>query len=141
MGFGINRVEIFNAGVTKDAEVSFSSNGNARCPFSIAYTKSIKQDDGQYRDIVSYFDCVIWGKYAEMMGPKLLKGKRVAIEGELTQRSYQANDGTTRKVVEIVCSTVLVIDRQENSGGQGGNNYDTKQPADNGSGYGYGGGY
>jgi single-strand DNA-binding protein len=130
MAFTINHITLVGGNLTRDAELRYASNGNARVSFSVAMNRSYRDPNGQTKDIVEFFDVVYWGKLAETVAPRLKKGQKVAIEGKLSQRRYTTQDGQQRNIVEVSASSVILIggfgSRPENagthdaSGGSGG---------------------
>jgi single-strand DNA-binding protein len=91
--------------LTKDIEIKYLADGKAVGKMSIAV-------GGMKKDQVSFFNVVVWGKTAENAANFLSKGKQCAIDGRLEQRSWKAQDGTNRSVVEIIA------DRLEFLGGK-----------------------
>ena len=96
--------------MTKDAEVSYSGTGTAVCKFSIA--------SNGYKDDVSYFNCVAFGKLAENLGKYLTKGKQVSIDGKLKQDRWQDSEGHNRSSVNIVAENIQLL------GGNKGNSFE-----------------
>ena len=62
-----------------------------------------KVTDTQWHNIVA------WGKTAEIIEKYVNKGQEVAIEGKLTSRSYEDNDGQKRYITEVVCNELLML--------------------------------
>jgi len=117
MAFTINHITLVGGNLTRDAELRYASNGNARLTFSVAMNRSYRDPNGQTKDIVEFFDIVYWGKLAEAVAPHLKKGKKVAIEGKLSQRRYTTQDGQQRNIVEVSATAVILIGgRGENAG-------------------------
>ena len=117
MAFTINHITLVGGNLTRDAELRYASNGNARLTFSVAMNRSYRDPNGQTKDIVEFFDIVYWGKLAEAVAPHLKKGKKVAIEGRLSQRRYTTQDGQQRNIVEVAATSVILIGgRGENTG-------------------------
>jgi single-strand DNA-binding protein len=54
---------------------------------------------------------VLWGQLAEFTSQYLGKGRSVYVEGRLQSRTWQAADGSTRRTVEIVASTLKALGR------------------------------
>ncbi len=52
---------------------------------------------------------VAWGKTAEIIEKYVTKGKEIAIEGKLTNRSYENKEGEKRYVTEVVCNELLML--------------------------------
>ena len=111
----LNKVMIIGR-LTRDPELRNTPNGAAVCQLGLAtnyvYTN---QQTGQKVEQVEYHSVVLWHKLAEIANQYLKKGQRVYIEGRLSTRSWDAQDGTKRSKTEIVCDNMIMLD-----GGQGG---------------------
>lgn len=90
--------------LTRDSELKYTPSGLPICRFSIAVNRSKKQDD-QWVDEPHYFDIEFYGKSAEGLSKYLLKGRQVAVQGELRQDRWE-KDGQQRSKVVIVASTI-----------------------------------
>jgi len=99
--------------LTRDAELRYTSGGMAIGKFSLAVNRRVKSGDG-WADEASFFDCSVFGKTAESLGSHLVKGKQVAIDGELRQSRWE-KDGQTHSRVEIAVNNVQLL-----GGGAGG---------------------
>ena len=93
--------------LTRDAELKITSTGQAVCKFSIAVNRRKKSGD-QWEDEVNFFDIVLWGRQGETLHPYLVKGKMVAVDGELRQDRWQ-QDGQNRSKVEIVANLLQLL--------------------------------
>ena len=102
----INRV-ILVGRVVKDAELKFTSASTPVTRFSVAVNRSRKNGD-QWEEEVSYIDIVLWGRSAESISKFLIKGKQVAVEGELRQNRWE-QDGQQRSKLEVVASNVQLL--------------------------------
>ncbi len=100
--------------LTRDPEVKTLSSGVAVANFSVAVDRRFKNQQGQRE--TDFIDIVAWRKTAELVGQYCSKGMKVAVDGSLQIRTYQAQDGSNRKACEIVADNVQFLDR----GGQGG---------------------
>lgn len=60
-----------------------------------------------------FFDCVAFGKTGDFAATYLNKGRMVAIVGNLRVRSYDAQDGTKRKVWEIIIDEAHPLDSRK----------------------------
>jgi single-strand DNA-binding protein len=104
--------------LTRDAELKYTNSGQAICRFSVAVNRSRKQGD-QWVDEASFFDVDYWGKGGEAVNQYLVKGKQVAIEGELRQDKWE-QEGQARSKVVIAASNVQLLGGGQNSSGTGG---------------------
>ena len=69
-----------------------------------------RSSGGRTLSDTSWFDVTIWGAQAEHQAKYLTKGSRIAIQGELNQRSWKDRDGNNRSSVEIIAHRIDWID-------------------------------
>lgn len=82
-----------------DPEIRSTQSGTAVAQYRLAVDRRRKQDGQQQAD---FFNCVAWDKGAEFVSRYLTKGMKIAVEGHLQSRSYDAQDGSKRYVTEVV---------------------------------------
>jgi single-strand DNA-binding protein len=88
--------------LTDNSQLRYTPQGTAKATFRVAVSSRVR-DGEQWRDAEpSFFTVVVWHQQAEHVAECLSKGARVAVVGRLVQRSWQADDGSTRSVVEVV---------------------------------------
>jgi len=106
----------------KNAEVKFLSNGTPVCKFSIATTKSWRDDAGQWQQKTQWHNVVGYGKLFEQLSSRLVKGTHLFVQGELTTREYertiQVPNGKRaiehvikQLAVELKADTIRILDR------------------------------
>lgn len=103
-----NRVQLIGR-LGQDPEVRTLTSGKKLTTFSIATTDSYRNSSGDKVEETQWHNIVAWGKVGEIAGEYLNKGQEVALEGKLTHRSYDAQDGTKRYVTEINLNELLMI--------------------------------
>ena len=106
--------------LTRDAELKYTTGGQAVCKFSIAVNRRRKNGD-QWEDEANFFDIVLWGRQGEALNQYLLKGKTVGVEGELRQDRWQ-QDGQNRSKVEIVANNIQLMGGNPGGGALGSQN-------------------
>ena len=146
--------------LTADPELRWTQSGAAVADFTVASTpRTYDRNAGEWRDGDTLFmRCSVWRETAENVAESLRKGMRVIVQGRLTQRSYDTQQGERRTVVELQVDEVgpslrrarAQVTRTAPSGG-GGYQSDNRgqqqggyqQAASQGGGYGGGqqGGY
>ena len=104
--------------LTRDAELKSIASGQTVCKFSIAVNRRKKSGD-QWEDEAGFFDIVLWGRSGETLHQYLLKGKMVAVDGELRHERWQ-QDGQNRSKIEIVANFVQLLGGNLGSGSSGG---------------------
>lgn len=110
----INHVIVIGR-LTRDIDqrdFAYTTGGTARLNLSIAVNRSEKRN-GAWQDKVSYFDVTVWGKTAENIKAYLLKGKQVAIAGQLDQQRWE-KDGIKYSKVVIIADSVQLLGGNEN---------------------------
>jgi len=116
--------------LTRDAELKYTSGGQAVCKFAIAVNRRKKSGD-QWVEEASFFDIVLWGRSGETLNQYLVKGKQVAVEGELHQNRWE-QDGQARSKVEIMAVNVQLLGGTSGSNASGGANPGGSYSAQNG---------
>ena len=126
----MNRV-IFVGNIASDVETRTTNSGKTCALFRIAVQRIRSNKDGQRE--ADFFPVVAWGKTAELCVRFLSRGRKVAIDGRLQTRSYDAQDGSKRHVTEVVAEQVEFLhSAQRESGGSAG----AEAPADGFTDYG-----
>lgn len=103
-----NRVQLIGH-LGKDVEFKSFDNGNTLARVSIATKEIFQNGKGEKVVDVQWHHLVGWGKLAEMMQVLCKKGKEVAVQGKLTHRSYEDQEGKTRYLSEIVVSEFMLL--------------------------------
>ncbi|MEM1215739.1 MAG: single-stranded DNA-binding protein [Bacteroidota bacterium] len=118
----VNRV-ILIGNLGRDPEVRRLENGAVVAKFSVATNENYKdRSTGEWQSQTEWHDVVVWRQLAERAETQLKKGAQVYLEGKLTHRTWQDQDGKNRKTTEVVASYFRQISRREGTGG-GGSNY------------------
>lgn len=78
--------------------------------FSVATNESFVDNNGVRKSETTWHRLVAYGPTAGIAEKYLQKGTEVAIEGKLTNRSYNDKNGEVHYVTEIVVSSLMMID-------------------------------
>ena len=139
----MNSVQILG-NLGRDPVIRATKTGRSVASFSVAVSRTYTTPQGEQRELTDWINVVAWGPLAEAVGNQLKKGTRVFVEGRISSRSYDAQDGTKRYVTEVVANTIAIpIGTPRNSsygpqqggsfgGGFGGNNGYNNNPAGQG---------
>lgn len=89
--------------LTADPELRWTQAGAPVADFTVASTpRAYDRNVGEWRDGDTLFmRCSVWRETAENVAESLRKGMRVIVQGRLTQRSYDTQQGERRTVVEL----------------------------------------
>lgn len=102
----MNRVFLIG-NLTKDPEVTTTSNDVTNCRFSVAVTRRYNSANGNKE--TDFFTVVTWRGLADNCGKYLRKGSKVGICGSIQNKNYEAADGTKRYSTEIVADEVQFL--------------------------------
>ena len=103
-----------------DPEFRTTGNGIAQCNIRVGVQRRFANPSGVRES--DFFPVVCWRQTAEFVNKYALKGRKVAVEGSLQTRSYDAQDGSKRYVTEIVAENVEFCDKApENASPAAGN--------------------
>jgi single-strand DNA-binding protein len=111
----VNRV-ILIGNLGKDPEFRMLDSGAAIARFSLATNENYRDKSGDWQQTTEWHDIVVWRNLAERANTSLKKGMTVYVEGKLTHRSWQDQDGNTKRTTEVVASYFRVLDRGASSG-------------------------
>jgi single-strand DNA-binding protein len=100
--------------LTKDPEITTTSNGVSVCRFTLAVTRRFANSEGE-RD-TDFISIVAWRALADNCHKFIKKGSKVAVVGNIQSRSYDATDGTKRYVTEIVAEEVEFLNTKQTDG-------------------------
>lgn len=115
MSKNINTVTIAGRS-TKDPEIKVTPSGTAVLSFSLAVNDTKKNAQGEWEDVVDFFDCKVFGKRAESLAQYIPKGSKLTINGRLHQDRWQAQDGTNRSRVSIIVQDIELPPRSQPQG-------------------------
>ncbi len=110
MALSLNKVMLIG-NLTRDPETRTTTSGQTVSSFSIATSRSWKDQAGQLQEKTEFHSIVAWGKLGELCSQYLAKGRKAWIEGHLQTRDWTGEDGVKRYRTEIVADNVLFLDR------------------------------
>lgn len=119
MARSLNKVELIG-NLTRDPELRYTPQGTAVCTFSIATNRQWTTDSGEKKEDAEFHRIVAWNKLAELCSQLLAKGRKIYVEGRLSNRSWTGQDGAQKNVTEIVINDMIILDsrREVKEGGE-----------------------
>src|SRR6187551_3464398 len=90
-------------------EIKTFENGKKVANFRMATSETYRNAKGEKIEETQWHNLVAWGKIAEIVEKYLSKGKEVAIEGKLINRSYDDKQGNKKYVTEIQVNELLLL--------------------------------
>ena len=93
-----------------------NSGGTPVVNFSIACNRRFRDSNHQWQEDVCYVGVVAWNKLAESCRDNLKKSSAVLVDGELQSRTWKAQDGSSRTVVEIKARRIQFLNKRKKNG-------------------------
>jgi single-strand DNA-binding protein len=78
--------------------------------FSLATNETYLDNSGARKSETTWHKLVAYGSNATVAEKYLQKGSEVAIEGKITNRSYNDKNGEAHFITEIVVNSLLMLD-------------------------------
>ena len=96
-------IVILTGRMTKDAETKTLSTGSTITSFTLAVERGGKSKE------TDFIDCKAWGKTGDFVSQYFSKGKPITVVGKIQTRTYEAQDGSKRKVVDVLVDSVEFV--------------------------------
>ena len=103
-----NKVQLIG-NLGNSPEVRTFDGGRKMARFSMATNESYRNAQGERVTDTQWHNLIAWGKLADIAERFLIKGKEVAVEGKLINRSYNDKGGNKRFVTEIQVNELLLL--------------------------------
>lgn len=107
----LNRVELIGR-LGRDPELKYSQTGAPVCRFNVATDESYTDRNGNRVEKAEWHTVVAFQKLAENCAQYLTKGSLVYVEGNLTTRKWQDQQGQDRYSTEIRAQRVQFLERK-----------------------------
>ena len=126
MAGSVNKV-ILIGNLANDPEGRTTQSGISQSTFRIAVQRRFANAQGVRE--ADFLTVVAWRQSADFCNRYLTKGSKVAVEGSIQVRSYDAQDGSKRYVTEIIADSVEAVGgRDEAAAGRPRDNGPTPPP-------------
>ena len=103
-----NKVQLIG-NLGNNPEIRTTEAGKKMARFSVATDETYRNAKGEKVTETQWHRIVAWGKLAEIAEKYLDKGKEVAIEGKLVNRSYNDKEGNKKYITEIQLNELLML--------------------------------
>lgn len=100
--------------LTKNLELRQTSTGKSMTYFNLAVNRNFKNEQGVSE--ADFINCAAFGKQAENMARYLGKGSLISVEGRISTRNFQGNDGKTVYVTEVIVGSVTFLESKKQQG-------------------------
>ena len=117
----MNKV-ILIGNLANDPEARTTQSGISQSTFRIAVQRRFANQQGVRE--ADFFTVIAWRQTADFCNRYLSKGRRIAVEGSIQNRSYDAQDGSKRYVTEVIADNIEALGSRDEAG--------APRPRDNG---------
>ncbi|MEM8524238.1 MAG: single-stranded DNA-binding protein [Bacteroidota bacterium] len=114
----VNKVTLIGR-LGADPEVRRLESGAAVARISLATNESYKDNMGNWQDRTEWHTVIAWRIMAEKAESSFKKGNLIYVEGKITTRKWQDQNGGDRYSTEVVANYMRNIGGRENTGGGG----------------------
>lgn len=90
-------------------EITTFQSGKKKARFSVATNENYRNAKGEKVKETQWHNLIAWGKLADIVEKYLTKGKEVAIEGKLINRSYNDKEGNKKYISEIEVNDLVML--------------------------------
>lgn len=103
-----NKVQLIGR-LGQDPEIINFEDGNKMAKFSLATDDSYKDKNGVKVERTHWHNVIVKNGLVKVVEEYVTKGQEIAIEGKLTNRSWDDKDGKKHYITEVLCSELLMF--------------------------------
>lgn len=108
----INKV-ILIGNLGADPEIRTLESGVMVAKLRLATNENYQDKNGEWQTLTEWHDVIMWRSMAERAQASLKKGAQIYVEGKLTHRLWDDQNGNKRKTTEVVANTYRLMGRRE----------------------------
>ncbi|MEY8869492.1 MULTISPECIES: single-stranded DNA-binding protein [Flavobacteriaceae] len=105
-----NKVQLIGR-LGQDPEIVNFDDGNKIAKFSLATDDSYKDKNGNKVERAYWHNIIVRGGLVKVVENYISKGQEIAVEGKLTNRSWEDKEGKKHYTTEIVCNELLMLSK------------------------------
>lgn len=105
-----NKVQLIGR-LGQDPEIVNFPNGGRIAKFSLATDDSYKDKDGKKVERTYWHNVVVSGGLVKVVEQYGSKGQEIAVEGKLTNRTWEDKNGQKRYFTEVQCTELLLLSK------------------------------
>lgn len=96
--------------LTRDPEIKYTPKGTAIADIGLAVNHNYTTDSGEKREDVTFIDCTLWGRVAEIVGEYCKKGRPLLVEGRLQLDTWDDKQtGQKRSKLKVVGENIQLL--------------------------------
>ena len=105
----LNKV-MFIGNIVSDPETKSTPSGQNVTSFRMATNRRWKdKQTGELKEDAQFHNIVAWGRLGDVITKYAGKGKKIYLEGRLTHRSYDGQDGQKKYWTEVVAENIILL--------------------------------
>lgn len=104
----LNKVMLIGR-LTRDPESRTTPQGVTVCNFSLATSRTWKDDQGVTQDRTEFHNIVAWRRLGEICAQYLVKGRQIYLEGHLETRNWEDQNGQKRYRTEVIADNMIML--------------------------------
>mgnify|MGYP003151330945 CR=1 FL=1 len=105
-----NKVQLIGR-LGQNPEIVTFKDGNKMAKFSMATDDSYKDKTGNKVERAYWHNIIVRGGLVSIVENYINKGQEIAIEGKLTNRSWEDKDGKKNYTTEILVKELLILNK------------------------------
>ena len=118
MSKDLNKVQLIGR-LGQDPELRATGAGQSVVNCTLATSDQWTGKDGTKQEATTWHRCVIWSKLGEIAAQYCKKGDKLYIEGSISHRDYQDNEGVTKHISEIKVRDLIMLGSKGESRSEG----------------------
>jgi single-strand DNA-binding protein len=119
----LNKVMLIG-NLTRDPNMRYTPNNQTPvCSFGLATNRDWTDEGGAKQERTEFHNLVAWSKLAEICGNLLHKGDKIYADGRMQTRDWKAEDGSQRRMTEIVLENMILLRSSGSSSSRGAEDY------------------
>lgn len=99
--------------VGQDPEIRTTESGATVAQFTLATTERYKNRNGELRENTEWHNIVCWRNLADVAGNYVKKGSLLYVEGKLTSRSWEDQNGQKHWRTDVVADNFQLLGKRE----------------------------
>ena len=100
--------------VGRDPETKITTTGTKKVSFSLATSQKYKDVAGEYKEKTQWHNIGCWGKLGDLVEKMVFKGSSLFIEGELSYRKWEDQNGVQKTITEINGNNFQILGAKQN---------------------------
>ena len=122
-----NRVFLLG-NLTADPDSRDLPSGGIVTDLRVAVNRTYRNREGELTEEVSFIDCTVYGRTAEVARDYLKKGRPVFLEGRMHQDRWETGGGEKRSKLKVVVERLVLLPRRSGEQQAEGQQAEESQP-------------